>query len=105
MAKFCYNCGNALDEKSYICTKCGVVVGKNKVEKKVSTSNDNAGFGYGVLGFFFPLVGLILYLCWKNEKPNTAKSVGKGALINVIVGVVIYIIAMFILGIVFSNIL
>ena len=52
-----------------------------------------------------PLVGLILYLCWKNEKPNTAKSVGKGALINVIVGVVLYIIGMFILGIVFSNIL
>lgn len=105
MAKFCYNCGNELDENAYICTKCGVVVGENKSEKKVSTSNDNAGFGYGVLGFFFPLVGLILYLCWKNEKPNTAKSVGKGALINVIVGAVLYIIGMFILGIVFSNIL
>ena len=92
-------------ENAYICTKCGVVVGENKSEKKVNTSNDNGGFGYSVLGFFLPLVGLILYLCWKNEKPNTAKSVGKGALINVIVGVVLYIIGMFILGIVFSNIL
>ena len=104
MAKFCYNCGNELDENTYICTKCGVVVSEDK-SNKASNSNDNGGFGYGVLGFFFPLVGLILYLCWKNEKPNTAKSVGKGALINVIVGVALYIIGMFILGIVFSNIL
>ena len=48
MANFCYNCGNELDENAYICTKCGVVVGENKSEKKVNTSNDNGGFGYGV---------------------------------------------------------
>lgn len=104
MAKFCYNCGNELDENAYICTKCGVVVGENK-SNKVSTSNDNGGFGYGVLGFFFPLIGLILYLCWKDNKPNNAKAVGKGALINVIIGAVIWTICMIIVGIVFSNII
>lgn len=41
--------------------------------------------GWGVLGFFFPLVGLILYLVWQQTMPNRAHMCGKGALISVIV--------------------
>lgn len=61
---------------------------------------DTGSFGWAVLGFFVPLVGLILYLVWKNEKPLTARRAGKGALISVIVSVVlmvIWMILMFIL--------
>ena len=52
---------------------------------------DNGGFGWGLLGFCIPLVGLILYLVWKGEKPRTAKAAGKGALISVIIYVVFYV--------------
>ena len=48
--------------------------------------------GYAVLGFFIPVVGLILYLVWKDETPLRAKSAGKGALIGVITGVVLSIV-------------
>ena len=41
--------------------------------------------GMTALGFFFPIVGLILYLVWKDQTPLKAKSAGKGALIGVIV--------------------
>lgn len=54
---------------------------------------DNGGFGWGLLGFCIPLVGLILYLVWKDEKPKTAKAAGLGALISVGVSVVFYLIA------------
>ena len=37
------------------------------------------------LGFFIPIVGLILYLVWKDQTPLKAKSAGKGALIGAIV--------------------
>lgn len=47
---------------------------------------DIPSFGWGVLGFFFPLIGLILYLVWQHTMPNRARMCGKGALINVIVG-------------------
>ena len=47
--------------------------------------------GYAALGFFFPVVGLILYLVWKDQTPLRARSAGKGALIGVIVGVVLSI--------------
>ena len=43
--------------------------------------------GMAALGFFFPLVGFILYLVWKGQMPLKAKSAGKGALIGFIVGV------------------
>jgi len=43
------------------------------------------------LCFFFPVVGLILYLIWKDTLPLRARSCGKGALIGVIVWVVLTI--------------
>ena len=42
--------------------------------------------------FLFPIVGLILYLVWKDTLPLRAKSCGKGAIIGVIVSVVFSII-------------
>ena len=50
--------------------------------------NDKPNAGYAVLGFFFPLIGFILYLIWKNNFPYKAKSCGKGALIGFISGTI-----------------
>jgi len=99
MAKYCGNCGNEVNEKAYVCVKCGVVVG-NDVDS-IPVSEDNGGFGWSILGFLVPLVGLILYLVWKDEKPKCAKAIGKGALISTIIGVVIYILMMLLIGIIF----
>jgi hypothetical protein len=51
-------------------------------------------FGWAVLGFFFPIVGLILYLVWKDDRPKASLSAGKGALVSVVVNVVIIAFAM-----------
>ena len=53
---------------------------------------DAPSTGYAVLCFFFPIVGLILYLVWKDQFPMRAKSAGKGAIIGAITGVVFSII-------------
>ncbi len=55
--------------------------------------NDKGGFLWGLLGFCIPIVGLILFLVWKDSKPKTAKAAGVGALISVIIGVLCYIFA------------
>ena len=49
--------------------------------------NDASSMGFAVLSFFFPVIGLILFLVWKKDTPLKAKSCGKGALIGVIVEV------------------
>ena len=105
MAKY-FNCGNKVDENAYICPKCGIVVetkNNNNVSSNVNNivEVDNGGIGWAFLGFFFPIVGLILYLSWKDNKPKTAKAAGKGALISTIVGIGIYVLMMILFGIIF----
>ena len=64
---------------------------------QAAVSGDASSFGFAVLGFFFPLVGLILFLVWKDQYPLRSKSAGKGALIGVISEVALSIIVFVIL--------
>lgn len=59
---------------------------------------DSGGFGWGLLGCCIPIVGLILFLVWKDNKPCTAKAAGVGALVGVICFVVFYILIFGMLG-------
>jgi hypothetical protein len=38
--------------------------------------NDKLGVGWGVLAFFIPLAGWIMYYAWKDEMPNRANAAG-----------------------------
>ena len=89
---FCKNCGAQIDDQAVVCTSCGVS------QTTTPAVVDNGGFGWGVLGCCIPIVGLILFLVWKDTKPKTAKAAGIGALVSVILGAVIYIVT-FALGI------
>ena len=60
--------------------------------KKTVSNTDSGNFGWGILGFFFPIVGLILFLIWKDEKPLTSKAAGMGALIGFISSIVLLVI-------------
>ncbi|MEY8236582.1 hypothetical protein AALA36_12785 [Lachnospiraceae bacterium 66-29] len=64
----------------------------------MENNNDNGGFLWGLLGCCIPVVGLILFLVWKDQKPRTAKAAGIGALISVILSVIVYVIYFVILG-------
>ena len=55
---------------------------------------DKGGFLWGLLGCYIPIVGLILFLVWKDTKPKTAKAAGIGALVCVVVYVVFYVLMM-----------
>lgn len=59
---------------------------------------DNGGFLWGLLGCCIPIVGLILFLVWKDTKPKTAKAAGIGALVCVVLAVIYYIIMFVIIG-------
>lgn len=89
---FCKNCGKEIDDKAAICIHCGV----SQENKPVVV--DNGGFGWGLLGCCIPIVGLILFIIWKDTKPNSAKAAGIGALVSVILGFIWYIL-MFVIGI------
>ena len=88
---FCRNCGAEIHDEAVICPHCGV-------EQKPAASKDTGSFGWSVLGCCVPMVGLILFLVWKDSQPNNAKKAGIGALISVIIGVVFYVL-MIVLGV------
>ena len=103
----CKKCGNPLHEGDMFCPSCGErcappaqaqegawspsptyappqsQYGQGSPAAPVTVDRPSGGFF--ALGFFFPLVGLILFLVWKDQLPLRAKSCGKGALVGVIV--------------------
>lgn len=85
--KYCVHCGRQIADEAEYCIYCG-----RAVARTVYSAQDSGSAGWGFLGFFFPIIGLILYLVWKDERPKTARMAGKGALIGVIVGVVFFIV-------------
>jgi heme/copper-type cytochrome/quinol oxidase subunit 2 len=57
---------------------------------------DKGSIGWAVLGFFIPLVGLILWLVWKDTRPNDSKQSRNGFLVSIALSVVIWIITLII---------
>ena len=58
-----------------------------------SYSVDTGSAGWGLLGFCVPIVGIVLYFVWKNEKPNTARVCLNGALISIGISIFIQFVA------------
>ena len=86
---YCKNCGRTVDDTSPYCNNCGARI-DNKPNADVS--EDSSSMGFTILGFFIPIIGLILFLVYEGKKPKRAKSAGKGALIGFITRIVLTII-------------
>ena len=81
---YCKNCGTPFAPGSTFCGNCGY--------QETAIKEDKPNFGFALIGFFIPIVGLILYLIYESETPLKAKSAGKGALSGFITGLVISLI-------------
>jgi uncharacterized membrane protein len=92
---FCKNCGQEIDDNADVCIHCGIATSKNGSAKNAL---DNPSHLAGVASCCFPVVGIILYFMWKDEKPQSAGLVCKWMIGGVIVWVVFYIMA-FLFGI------
>ena len=76
---------------------------QNTANTMPSFTQDGPSIGFAALGFFFPVVGLIMYLVWYNTLPFRAKSVGKGALAGVIVYVFVVVVLVIVYSLMFSH--
>lgn len=82
---FCPKCGSPVYNEAKFCEECGYKLVNDAPEYRHDYSQppvkDYSGsFLLWLVGFFIPLVGLILYLCIRNDEPGKASSAGKGAL-------------------------
>ena len=89
--KICSKCGNEIHDDAVICVHCGCLVGELvvKKEKKVKEPKEESAllaFFLGLLSFFCPILGLIIFIISVITKsPITAKKALKGAIFGAIV--------------------
>lgn len=81
---YCKNCGKVVSNDAEYCINCGI--------KLDNGQKDKPSFLLALLGFFSPLIGLIIYLVCANSKPGKSKSSGKGALTGFITRIVLIIV-------------
>ena len=86
--KYCSQCGKELVDEAVVCPNCGCAV-----QAPLNQQEDKPSTGLNILAFLFPLVGLILFLCFQKTTPVRAKAIGKWALIGFIVGVALSILS------------
>ena len=98
--KYCKKCGQQLEDNVNVCPACGTtqeeVVNVTVDSMNAGVKDDSGSIGWGLLGFCIPVVGLVLFLVWKNDKPRSAKTAGIGALISVIIWAVLWVVLMII---------
>lgn len=119
---FCKYCGKEIDENAAFCPFCGAEqrdesAGQEEQPRQAPPYGqphyppyqqpyrdpaDARSGGFAFLCFLFPVIGLILYLVWKDTMPLRAKSCGKGALIGVIVYAVFLILCIILCVVAFN---
>ena len=98
--KYCTYCGSKNRTNGVYCENCGHPLAYEPIyQEQQQTSSipieEKNSFWWGVLGFFVPMGGLIIFLIWLKEKPKSAKSAGIGALIRVIVTIFMTMVLIF----------
>lgn len=89
---FCRQCGHEVESRDKICSYCGANIQPEVSSFRKEVPVDEGSFGWAILGFFVPIIGLILFIIWRDEKPKSSKQAGVGALVSVILNVVMVII-------------
>ena len=111
---FCSKCGKEIGEGMSYCANCGSPVSTSNTVKPVApapvnqpkpaapATQDAPNIAYAIIGFFVPIVGLILYLVEKDKTPLAAKSALKGMLIGIAVSVVLFVLYIIFIVVIFG---
>ena len=83
--KYCPNCGENPRTKKKNKIKEELELKDNSNKSSNSINTESLFPLWGLLGFFVPIVGLILFIVWNKTKPKEAKAAGIGALARVII--------------------
>ena len=85
---FCPYCGKMVGEAADICLGCG----RSVKGIKNDAQQDSSSIGWWWLGFFFPIIGFVLWCIWTGSTPMKAKRAGWGALVGMITSVALLVI-------------
>ena len=76
MEKHCRECGKKIENSQTLCDNC---------RAKRNGKDTLAKYPWWILGLILPPVGLVLYLIWRKDKKESAKSVIVGTIISAVI--------------------
>lgn len=85
---YCKHCGKFIDENSSYCTYCGTRLNSNED----ALYDEHFNWGFAILGFLIPILGLILFIIYEKKNPKKASAAIKGVIAKIITKIVIFII-------------
>ena len=83
--KYCSTCGAEVHANAIVCIKCGCALAPKYSE------SDTPSLGLSALSFFFPILGLILFLAYHDKTPRKANGIGKSAIVGFVISIIITI--------------
>jgi hypothetical protein len=109
---FCNQCGAEIEAGAMFCSSCGVKLNGTKKTESITPSKQDqtsynqyqppAGYGASISGsthvedrvetwvyfcvFCIPIVGIVLWAVWRNERPETAKNLLIISIISFVIG-------------------
>lgn len=83
----CKYCGNRVNDNEEYCPSCGA-----KTERTPPKAEGGSQVWFGILGYFVPAAGFVLFLVFNNKNPKRSKAAGIGALIGFITRIIVGII-------------
>lgn len=81
---YCPKCGKKQEKDAAYCSECGAEITNKNIEIE-----DKGSIGWGILGFFFPLIGIILAVIWNEDQQYNSMALKRGAAIGFLVWIVV----------------
>ena len=91
--KICGKCGKQVEDTAESCPQC-LVRFAPRPKPVYTPSADASSKMMALIGFFFPIFGILLYFCLKAENPLKAHSALNGAIVALKVAVVLILVAL-----------
>lgn len=90
--KYCTHCGKEVMDEAVVCTNCGCAINNSALIKENKNEEDVPNGLLSLLGFFIPIVGLILFCVMHSSTPRKANQIGLFSLIGFIINFIIIMI-------------
>lgn len=85
--RYCKECGSAVDERNKYCISCGNPMGPLSPKIEHHNLEYEGSYAWFIMGFFFPVVGIVLFFVWLHNKRKSSRSALLGSFISIIVSV------------------
>ena len=87
---YCGDCGKKLNSNSKYCPYCGSRVASENVTV-VNSNEDSVNVLLVIASFLVPILGVVLFVIYKDKKTKTSKAYGIAALVGFISKMFFYV--------------